>query len=243
MFLWYSLPEGKDPADMILENAELWKQYVSDKKGYLEFHNISTEHESLRDRIGAVEKNIFPILVRVSNNVKRDVYLQSVAETLHVSSDSIRKEFQKFLQNYQKDTTGFNYQSSSIATKVVSVHNPLTVQIHELAAIRESFSLETNFWFINNPESLELLKKESISVPTDIQAEILVRYQSLDNAAWKIRLDTLWIRIQQILLDTKMDELRQVIKSSSENEVIQKLQIELMTLHAQKESLIRSLAE
>jgi DNA primase len=237
------LPEGKDPADMILENAELWKQYVSDKKGYLEFHNISTEHESLRDRIGAVEKNIFPILVRVSNNVKRDVYLQSVAETLHVSSDSIRKEFQKFLQNYQKDTTGFNYQSSSIATKVVSVHNPLTVQIHELAAIRESFSLETNFWFINNPESLELLKKESISVPTDIQAEILVRYQSLDNAAWKIRLDTLWIRIQQILLDTKMDELRQVIKSSSENEVIQKLQIELMTLHAQKESLIRSLAE
>lgn len=237
------LPEGKDPADMVLENAELWKQYVSDKKGYLEFHNISTEHQSLRDRIGAVEKNIFPILARVSNNVKRDVYLQSVAQTLHVSSDSIRKEFQKFLQNYQKDATGFNYQSTSIATKVVSVHNPLTVQIHELAAIRESFSLETNFWFINNPESVELLKQKSISVPTDIQAEILVRYQSLDNAAWKIRLDTLWIRIQQILLDTKMDELRQVIKSSSENEIIQKLQIELMTLHAQKESLIRSLAE
>lgn len=237
------LPEGKDPADMILENAELWKQYVSDKKGYLEFHNISTEHESLRDRIGAVEKNIFPILVRVSNNVKRDVYLQSVAETLHVSSDSIRKEFQKFLQNYQKDTTGFNYQSSSIATKVVSVHNPLTVQIHELAAIRESFSTETNFWFINNPESVELLKAKSITVPTDVQAEILVRYQSLDNAAWKIRLDTLWIRIQQILLDTKMDELRQIIKSSNEDETIQKLQTELMTLHTQKESLIRSLAE
>ncbi len=237
------LPEGKDPADMILEDPELWKQYLSDKKGYLEFHNNSTEHQSLRDRIGAVEKNIFPILSRVANNVKRDVYLQSVAETLHVSSDSIRKEFQKFLSNYRKDFVVFNNENPSTIVKSITLHNPFTVQIQELAAIRESFATETNFWFINNTEAVELLKSKSITVPTDVQAEILVRYQSLDNAAWKIRLDTLWLRIQQILLDTTMDELRQKIKSTSEYEIIQQLQTELMTLHVQKESLIRSLAE
>jgi len=117
------------------------------------------------------------------------------------------------------------------------------VQIHELAAIHESFSLETNFWFINNPESIELLKSKPVTIPTDVQAEILVRYQSLDNAAWKIRLDTLWIRIQQIQLDTAMDDLRQKIKITSEHDIIEQLQTELITLHAQKESLIRSLAE
>jgi DNA primase len=157
------LPEGKDPADIILENPELWKQYLSDKKGYLTFHNNSTENQSLRERIGAVEKNIFPILARVSNNVKRDVYLQSVAQTLHVSSDSIRKEFQKFLQNYRKDFIAFDATSISRVIKPIQSHNPLMVQIHELAAIHESFSLETNFWFINNPESIELLKSKLCS--------------------------------------------------------------------------------
>lgn len=237
------LPEGKDPADIVLENPELWKQYLSDKNGYVEFHNKSTEHQSLRERIGAVEKNIFPILARVANDVKRDVYLQSVAETLHVSSDSIRKEFQKFLQNYRKDFIVFNNSQSSVSTKPPPSHNPLTVQIQELSAIHESFSIETNFWFINNPEASELLKSQPISAPTEIQAEILIRYQSLDNAAWKIRLDTLWLRIQQILLDTKMEQLRQKIKVTSEYDIIQQLQTELMTLHVQKESLIRSLAE
>lgn len=237
------LPTGKDPADIILENPDVWGKYLSDKKDYITFHNNSTLDQSLRERIGSVEKNIFPVLARVQNNVKRDVYLQSVADTLHVSTDSIRKEFQKFLQNYNKQFTEFQASKSSAVQKTNTHYNPFTIQIQELAAIYHGFPAETGFWFVLVPEAVELLRKRSEEIPSDVQAEILIRYQSLDSVAWRVRLDTLWIRIQQILLDTKIDELRHQIATATDDTVVQNLQTEFMKLHSQRESLVRSLAE
>lgn len=236
------MPEGKDPADMILENADQWKEYLAAKKDYIRFHNDSTAHQSLRERIESVEKNIFPILARVSNNVKRDVYLQAVAETLHVSSDSIRKEFQKFLQGYSNQITPFD-TAKVVATKTALSYDPLLIQLQELSSIYESFKSETGFWFQSVPESIALIQEKNVITPPDILAEILIRYQNLDSVSWKIRLDTLWLRIQQVLLDTKMETLRKTINETIDYEIIQKLQTELMQLHVQKESLIRSLAE
>lgn len=239
-----TLPSGKDPADILSEDPELWKQYLDAKKDYIAFHGDSTANESLRDRIHAVEINLFPILAQISNHVQRDAKLQYIADTLKVSSESIRKEFQKFLETARKQfiaaSPGFNTNS---VVKTPTINNPLIIQLEELSMIYDSFKSETGFWFADHSDAVDLVRSHSITTSADHAAELLVRYQGLDSVAWKIRLDTLWIRTQQILLEAEIDSLRQQMHQNTDPSIIQELQQKLISLHTKKEALVRSLAE
>lgn len=237
-----ALPEGKDPADIILQDPEEWKKFLEVKKDYITFHGDSTANQSLRDRLGAVETNLFPILARGQNHVRRDAQLQIIADTLHVSTESIRKEFQKFLQKH----SGQSYAPSSnvtVTTKIAGDRDPLSIQIQELSVIHTAFPAETGFWFLSEPDAVAILKDHVVEIPGDLSAQIVMRYQDLDSVAWKIRLDTLWIRIQQILLDTDIERLRQQLTNTTDHGQIAELQQQLMVLHTKKENLVRSLAE
>lgn len=239
-----SLPSGKDPADIIVEDPELWNQYLTSKKDYITFHGDSTINESLRNRIHAVEIHLFPVLAQLSNHVQRDAKLQYIADTLKVSSESIRKEFQKFLENTRKQFIAESHATKTVPTsKVPTTNSPLMIQIEELSLIHGSFAPETGFWFIDHPDAVNLIASHPVTVSADRTAELLVRYQGLDSVAWKIRLDTLWVRTQQILLETEIDSLRQQMNQSNDHSVIQELQQKLISLHTKKEALIRSLAE
>lgn len=235
------LPPGKDPADIIAENPDAFAQLLETKQDYIAFHGHSTQDQSLRDRIGAVETHLFPILARVDNHVRRDAQLQSIAQTLHVSIESIRKEFQKFLQKYSTQVFDQAPMSSQPVRTAVGI-SPLTIQIQELAMIHTAFPAETGFWFMEVPEAAALVKNQP-EMPAERSAELLTRYQSLDSVAWKIRLDTLWIRVRQLTLEEKIDALRTQMSSTTDPETVGELQQQLMTLHSEKESLIRSLAE
>ncbi len=240
------LPEGKDPADIINQDKLLWENYFSDKKDYITFHGETTKKLSLRERIHAVETNLFPILAQLPNHVHRDAKLQSIANLLQVSQESIRKEFQKFLESERRKminpTTQVNQRDFSKNIQKPT-HSPLLIQIEELTLIHEHFVSETGFWFIDHPNAVELIKKHALSMASERVAELLVKYESLDSVAWKIRLDTLWIRIQQILLDMEIDALRQKMNQSETDTAIQELQQELLSLQKKKEELVRSLAE
>ena len=233
------LPQGKDPADIIAEDPALFDDYLKSKKDYIIFHGQSTMDQSLRDRILAVETNLFPILARVDNHVRRDVQLQTIAEMLKVSTESIRKEFQKFLQAHSKQL--MQDVPFSEPMKVVPGISPLQIQILELATIYQTFPNETGFWFESFPDAVNLVR--SHAAPTAASAELVMRYQSLDSVAWKARLDTLWIRVRQLQLEERITMLRHQMMQASDDATVQSLQQELMTLHAEKESLVRSLAE
>ncbi len=231
------LPEGKDPADILSENPLKWEEFLKSRKDYLLFHADITADQSLRDRIGSVETHVFPVLARLQNHVRRDAKLQSVANSLKVSHESIRKEFQKFLQITPQETR-------RLAPNVVSESlNPLMIQIEEFILIRKLFQHETGFWFADHQKTIDLLNKYPISVPLERDAQLLVRYQSLDSVAWKIRLDTIWIRTQQIVLEHEINQLRQEIAQTDDYQRINDLQQRMIALRTQKDELIRSLAE
>ena len=82
-----------------------------------------------------------------------------------------------------------------------------------------------------------------ISDSSERDAQVLMRYRSLDSVAWKIRLDTIWIRTQQILLENDINQLRQEIAQTDDHSRINDLQQRMIALRTQKDELIRSLAE
>ena len=163
---------------------------------------------------------------------------------MKVSSESIRQEFQKFLEAARKQFITESHATKTVSVnKVPVINNPLMIQIEELSLIYDSFKPETGFWFAEHVDAVDLIKSHPVTVSADHTAELLIRYQGLDSVAWKIRLDTLWIRTQQILLETEIDSLRQQMNQNTDHAIIQELQQKLISLHTKKEALIRSLAE
>ena len=240
------LPEGKDPADIIAKDPTDWNTLIQHKKDYITFHGEITAQQTLRERIISVETHLFPLLAEMQNNVHRDAKLQSIANQLQVSQESIRAEFQKFIQKYssvqisQFPNTHTHHIVDSLKQET---KNSLDTQLDELLIIYNLFQTETKFWFDNHPQVVQMILEYTKSITDQQLAAAPIRYESLDHTSWQIRLDTLWLRIQQIQIDRDIKHLRNNINTVHDEKHVQDLQQQLLSLQSKKESLIRSLAE
>jgi DNA primase len=239
------LPDGKDPADIIATNPADWKILIDNKKDYIAFHGEITKSRTLRERIISVETHLFPLLAAMQNHVHRDAKLQSIANQLQVSHESIRAEFQKFIQNYGQNTLqNFTSTAQPNTSSVVSEsRNSLDTQLDELSIIRTLYASETQSWFDNHADVTTLLAAYTKTISDNQLAAAPMRYESLDETSWQIKLDTLWLRIQQIQIDTDIQKIRASIHLAGDDDSIQNLQQQLLSLQSKKETLVRSLAE
>lgn len=242
------IPQGKDPADIITTNSKEWESIIQNEKDYITFHGEITVSLSLRERVISIEQHLFPLLAEMQNHVHRDSKLQSIANQLQVSLESIRNEFQKFIKNYHsKETLQNNFLESSFVKPAIKneLKNSLDIQISELIIIYNLFQKETEFWFKKHTSALTLIKSnthQSISEQERVTAQI--HYELLDQASWNITLDTLWLRIQQLQIDENILSIRNtIVHTTPDDKTIHDLQKQLLTLQSQREELVRSLAE
>jgi DNA primase len=233
------LPSGTDPADIIKSNPDDWKTYLESKKDYVTFFSETSKDEPLRTRMQSLQTHIFPVLVGMRNHVYRDNKLQLIANEFNVSLESLRIEFEKFVHQIKLSSDTNNETSFPTITE----QNSLSIQLEELKIIHDQFQTETGQWFVSHPDASELLHSFRPFLGSEHHAERIVRYKSLDSTAWTVRLDTLWIRIQQLQVERDMEQLRKKIAQTEDPIAIQTLQQEFLTLKTHRESLVRSLAE
>ncbi|MFW0871042.1 MAG: DNA primase [Patescibacteria group bacterium] len=93
-----SLPQGLDPADIIVKDKEEYKRIIRESKDVFEYwvHHIVHTGMKERERNKAIEDTIFPLLAHHGNAIEQDRYLQYVAQKLHLSSDALRMELGKY---------------------------------------------------------------------------------------------------------------------------------------------------
>jgi len=95
-YLVIDIKDGKDPADMIKDNPEAWKETVSNKKDFITF--------LLEKKPMPTEKEIFPILVHIPSQINVSRKIQKIAHAFGLSTDKpLREEFEKYLKNNPKD--------------------------------------------------------------------------------------------------------------------------------------------
>jgi hypothetical protein len=162
-----------------------------------------------------------------------------IANEFNVSLESLRIEFEKFVHQIKLSSDTNNETSFPTITE----QNSLSIQLEELKIIHDQFQTETGQWFVSHPDASELLHSFRPFLGSEHHAERIVRYKSLDSTAWTVRLDTLWIRIQQLQVERDMEQLRKKIAQTEDPIAIQTLQQEFLTLKTHRESLVRSLAE
>lgn len=92
------IPSGKDPADAVAENPEVWKAavknavYVVDYLFDQAFARYKREDPIGRKKIGA---ELLPVIHRIPDEIEKDTYIKKLAQKLSVDQASIMEALKK----------------------------------------------------------------------------------------------------------------------------------------------------
>jgi DNA primase len=91
------LPFGIDPADIILESVEKWKNVISKNRHIVEFFLDIAERKNLskRELKFEAEQNVIPLVARIENQIDREHFIDIVSARLSVPNDAVREEVKK----------------------------------------------------------------------------------------------------------------------------------------------------
>ena len=97
------MPEGKDPADMIKEDAQAFKKLVGKSVHVIEFLLNVLEKESKDERAYKlrVREEILPLLARMPNKIDREHFEKVVAERIDTTKDGVHYEVERFAEKVQ----------------------------------------------------------------------------------------------------------------------------------------------
>lgn len=94
------LPEGKDPADLVAEDPELFKATVRNAKTVVEFF-IAVLKKSTNDERAfrlRVRDEVLPLIVRISNRIDREHFEEIVSTALSTTKDAVHYEVERLAE-------------------------------------------------------------------------------------------------------------------------------------------------
>ena len=92
------MPEGKDPADIVSENPEKWKELTNKTKSIMEFYFDTTfsRHDSkTAEGKKEISKILLPKIKKISNKIEQAHWIQQLAKRIEIKEDDIHVELKK----------------------------------------------------------------------------------------------------------------------------------------------------
>jgi DNA primase len=91
------LPEGKDPADLVLTDPELWRNVLRNSKPVVEFQIDTVLSQKLDPRKlpQALRDNVFPFIAPLTGAMEKAHYIKLIKEKTGISEESIREDLLK----------------------------------------------------------------------------------------------------------------------------------------------------
>ncbi len=85
------LEGGKDPADLVRENVENWKEALRKAKPIIEFEldNVLREDTDPRKIPRALRDRIFPFLAKIESQMDKSHFVKIIADKTHITEDAI----------------------------------------------------------------------------------------------------------------------------------------------------------
>ena len=98
---------GKDPADIILDNPENWKNVLKNSKHVVEFelNNILKEITDHHKLAQAVRERIFPFLSKMESQMDKAFYIKIISEKAGFSEQAVSEDLKKFEINQKNDNS------------------------------------------------------------------------------------------------------------------------------------------
>ncbi len=109
----------KDPADLILESPEKWKEAISSARHIVEFflsvlQKKSTDKRSFRL---SVEKNVLPIVANIESKIDQAHFVDVIAAVLDVSRDAVYEELRKVMAKQNEEALPYEKEEAAPVQK------------------------------------------------------------------------------------------------------------------------------
>jgi DNA primase len=92
------VPEGKDPADLIKENPDTWKDIIKHSVNVVSFYidRICTSTTDIRKRGREIREVVFPFLSRVTSAIERSAYITEIYSKTGISERAVIEDFEMY---------------------------------------------------------------------------------------------------------------------------------------------------
>ncbi|MBI5126799.1 MAG: DNA primase [Candidatus Taylorbacteria bacterium] len=112
------LPEGKDPADLVLADKEQWKQVLREAKHVIDFE-LDTVVKSVakRDLPKEIKTRVLPYIARLDGAMQRDQYVRKIHDVAGLGEDAIREDLKDVISKQAKAITSGTPSSSTFVTQ------------------------------------------------------------------------------------------------------------------------------
>ncbi|MBI2644258.1 MAG: DNA primase [Candidatus Wildermuthbacteria bacterium] len=158
------MPPPKDPADVVKENSEQWKELLQHAKSISDFYFETTfakfdKHTS--EGQNAIAKTILPVIKKLQSRVEQDFWIRRLAEELCAREESVREELSK-IKN-EDDII----RRSSVA-KVGAV---------EMKSRKELLEEQIVFLLFRTPENVQQFAPQAMELVSPATREIIAAMQ------------------------------------------------------------------
>jgi DNA primase len=153
-----SIVGGKDPADIILENPDSWKEVLKSSKHVVEFelNNVVKEIEDKRKLNKAIFDRVLPLLARVDGASNQDFFVKMISDKSGISTDALWQDLRTVRDRLAKEG-GANTQgqegNGNIKSSIYNKHNRLDIIERQVFGVL--FSME-----VNNVADIDKYKEE-----------------------------------------------------------------------------------
>jgi len=147
-----TMPQGKDPADVILENPQKWEERVKNAFSIVEFY-FQTAFEKFDKQTPEgkreISKIVLPIIKRIPNKIEQAHWIGELAKRLDVKEEVIEEELKKYKIEIEKDEEGKTKEEE----KEEFIRKPRSQILEE----------RIGSLILKNPQYLEILAEEDFS--------------------------------------------------------------------------------
>ena len=91
------LPNGKDPADLVRENPDAWKNVLRQAKAVIEFElgNVLRDEIDPRKLPRILRERVFPFLARIDSSMDKAHYVKMISERAAIAEDAVWQDLKK----------------------------------------------------------------------------------------------------------------------------------------------------
>jgi len=114
------LPEGKDPADMVRDDPESWKEALRNAKQVIEFEltNVIRDTPDPRKVPGALRLRVFPFLARLDSAMDQAHFVKMIADKAHIADDAVWQDLRAVEKTVKTAVAGTSAKPISPSTSV-----------------------------------------------------------------------------------------------------------------------------
>ncbi len=116
-----TLPEEKDPADVIKENPEEWLRIIKKSKEIINFYFekcfLRFNPKNVEDK-KKIAETLLPFISRIQNKIEQGYWVQKLANAINLSEEVVWEEIKRF--------THLHKSSANIANNVSEIGDKLT---------------------------------------------------------------------------------------------------------------------